>query len=354
MTPLTLLSSPQTDSYHIPQDTGTPWRWKRMIDYIVNAPDDTGLLIRDYSKHWTDSEKVYWAFLYSTCYCLPTSLVMFHSIPLHSIQYATLDQLRDTLTIFWNKNKQRLQFQTDRRYIKFRNQWVDAVLSFVSLVLKDIDTSIFTPARWLFNNTVSNDPYATYNNLYRSISSIPNYGRYATILFIRSLVKVTADSPCPIHVATNSYPWKEGRTTTSALMNAIYQDKIAADFDAGKYRLSLPDIRYLNTLMDTLTAQLTLRRPDTDNSIVSVSFDLCAYRKLFKSTRYPGYYVDRAQQEILNLDRDWYHEFPFMIDWFWDARKRLIPHIYLGELNDWTGVRKSLNSDFLQTGRVTP
>lgn len=63
---------------------------------------------------------------------------------------------------------------------------------------------------------------------------------------------------------------------------------------------------------------------------------LCNYREMIDGTFYPGAGHDE-EMDYLALCTD----FPDEVAFIYETRKQLFPHVYLGELNDWTGIRKS-------------
>ena len=330
-----VVSSISGDLYSIPGDTGKPWRFNKMVEYIGNFPDEIGPIINAWFKQTnaSDDDKVWWVFLYSTCYCMGSAMVM----------AKTLDYAKplspEALEDYWAQNKPKLIFQSDRRYIKNMNQFTHMVKEFLTRTGGKLYEYI--------SQFVTDNPEETYRRLYEEISTWKYYGRFGTILFIFNLCKVFPH----IQVESKIYDWKTGATTTSAIFNARYEDEKANAFDAGKVTLTDKDIKILDATLQIITDELQKYKPEKKWNIIYVSSDLCSFRKLFKGVRYQGYYVDRQQEEIQILQ----HNFPEHLDiwqFVWVARHQNIDNKYLGEVNGWTGIRKERMKLFLEHGYV--
>lgn len=305
---------------NIPNDEGGKWRYNKLIEYIGSFPDEIGPLAKDFLKqrNATKSDVIWWVLLYSSCYCMGTACILYDML-----DYKTLTD--KDLEKFWAEHKKNLIFQSDRRYIKYMNQFNTIVHDFIKKTKRQ-------PWNHL-KKFIKNDPQKTYTALYKEVSSWKYYGRFGTILFLYNLNKIMG-----VKLDYPKYNWRQGSTTTSAIFNARYKDERAKKFeDDGK--LDNKDIPHLNEYLARIKADLNKSYPEKNWTVMGVTSDLCSYRKLFKQTRYLGYYVDRQQEELIWLQERW----PDMEDtWerFWELRKKHIPHEYLGELNGWSGIQK--------------
>ena len=318
----------------IPHDTGKPWRFNQAINYIGNFPDEIGSIINSWldHSHASNDQKLWWIFLYSTCYCMGSAMIL-----------STLLDYRNSdlnyLKAFWKVHKPKLIFQSDRRYIKNCDQFVEIVYNFVNLTQG-------RPYEYIMQ-FVTDDPEQTYSNLYNEVNRWKYYKRFGTILFIFNLCKIFPH----IQVESKTYDWKSGATTTSAIFNLLYQDDLADRFDAEKLSLTVDDITMLNFYLQIITAALQKKFPQKHWNLIYVSSDLCSFRKLFKGTRYLGYYVDRQQEEIQVLQNN-YPEFYEIWNFVWNARSKFIDHIFLGELHNWNGIRKKRMKLFKDYGYI--
>lgn len=314
----------------IPNDSGGIWRKNKLLEYIGAFPDEIGPLMRNHFKreHFTKDDMVWWVLLYSACYCMGTACILQKELDFRTVNKQQLDT-------FWANNKHRLIFQSDRRYIKNMNQFNDIVKEF-------IHRSKRRPWQYL-SQFIRDSPEETYHALYKEVSSWKYYGRFGTILFLYNINKLLG-----IPMDSDSYDWKNGSTTTSAIFNAFYMDERADSFEK-KAKLQPGDEDFLNSFLQKLIRKLKKAYPEKDWTVMGVTSDLCSYRKLFKQTRYLGYYVDRQQEELMWLEDRW-PEYENMWSLFWQLRKLCLEHSYLGELNGWFGIQKSRMAAWIERG----
>ena len=324
-----------TDLFNVPGDTGKPWRFNQMVKYIASFPDEIGPVINDYmeSINATPDDRVWWCLLYSSCYCMGSAMVM-----MNELDYKTVTD--DEIDKFWLEHKKRLIFQSDRRYIKNMNQ-------FTIIAKEFLQRSNRKPWEYI-SQFITDDPETTYKQLYKEVGSWRYYGRFGIILFIFNLCKLFKD----VEVESTDYDWKNGATTTSAVFHARYEDDKAVAFDAKEYRLTDDDIKVLDATLLVIIDALKKENPNKNWNVVYVSSDLCSFRKLFKASRYLGFYIDRQQEEIEFLEKT-YPEYQQMWDFVWEERAKHLDSLYLGEVNGWHGPRKYHNKRFLETGLIT-
>lgn len=304
----------------IPNDTGGYWRKNKLVEYIYSFPDEIGPLMKEFfkSKSYDKDRQVWWIFLYSTSYCMGTACVMAEKLNYKTV---TLSQLEN----FWAENKKKLLFQSDRRPVKNMNQFTEIVWEF----LERSKRNPWEYLRRFFRAT----PEETYETLHEEITSWRHYGDFSAILFMYNtskLLGIPVDSP--------NYDWTKYATTTAALFNADYQDERADSLER-KPVLSSEEKTWLDSQLKRVMKVLKKRHPERKWTFIGVTSDLCSYRKLFKKTRYLGYYVDRQQEELSILGRN-YPEYKSIWSGFWNWRKQKLPKEFLGELNGWEGVQK--------------
>ena len=304
----------------IPNDTGKHWRRNKLVEYIGSFPDEIGPIMRRYFKirDMDKDSQVWWVLLYSACYCMGTACILEREL-----DYKTLTQKR--LEQFWRVYKKDLIFQSDRRYIKNMNQFNDIAWEFISRSNRE-------PWKYI-SQFITDDPYETYHKLYKEVSSWRFYGRFGTILFLYNLHKLMG-----VELDYNEYDWKTGKTTTAALFNAFYFDERAEQFEKDS-KLIGDELTWLDDKLFRLIKALKNKYPDKDWTLMGVTSDLCSYRKLFKQSRYLGYYVDRQQEEITWLQERW-PQYPKLWNNIWKWRQKYIDNEYLGEKNDYVGVQK--------------
>ena len=304
----------------IPGDEGKSWRYQKLIEYIGNFPDEIGPLVKDFLKQRKASRNdvVWWVLLYSACYCMGTACVLYDLL-----DYRTLT--RKELANVWKNHKQDFIFQSDRRYIKNMNQFEEIITEFIR-------RSHRKPWEYL-QQYIKDTPEETYKSLYKEVSSWRYYGRFGTILFLYNLNKILG-----VELDYSNYNWSQGATTTAAIFNARYKDE-RADLFEKEGKLTPKDLEKLDEYLDRVKTDLKNSYPEKTWTIMGVTSDLCSYRKLFKQTRYLGYYVDRQQEELAWLEKRW-PDMSSTWERFWELRKKHIPETYLGEIEGWSGIQK--------------
>lgn len=314
----------------IPNDSGGIWRRNKLLEYIGAFPDEIGPLMQKYfnKEQFTQDDKVWWILLYSACYCMGSACILQKELDFRTVNKQQLDA-------FWANNKHRLIFQSDRRYIKNMNQFNDIVKEFIR-------RSKRRPWQYL-SQFIRDSPEATYHTLYKEVTSWKYYGRFGTILFLYNINKLLG-----IPMDSDSYDWKNGSTTTSAIFNAFYMDERADSFEK-KAQLCPGNKEFLDSFLQKLVRKLKKTYPNKIWTILGVTSDLCSYRKLFKQTRYLGYYVDRQQEELQWLQNHW-PEYDLTWERFWKWRKLCLDHTYLGELNGWSGIQKERMTAWVERG----
>ena len=316
---------------NIPNDKSKAWRLNKFIDYHVFGDADMNfpLLVRYADEHELTQSQRYWlSFLYSTCYCVATTLVLYEKLDYKTITRAKLEK-------FWKKHKSKLIFQSDKRYVKNMNWFVTMVMNFITLTDRK-------PHKY-FKQYRCKDKQETYNRLYKEIMSWPYYGRFTTFLMIEAidrLTKTKADS--------NWFDWKNGNTATSGMMQIFHLDDEAIEFDNSKVLDKKVEAK-LDRCLIKLKAKIAEKHPNALCNISDIETSLCGFRKLFKQSRYGGYYIDRVQAEIVTLQAN-YPKKQQLWDSLWRYRKEAFPKQYLGELNGWSGLRKELNSQWVREG----
>lgn len=74
----------------------------------------------------------------------------------------------------------------------------------------------------------------------------------------------------------------------------------------------------------------------------------CDFNSINKGKYYLGRDIDRQQHRIQKAEKVVGYELPEL----WAARKKALPHKYLGELNGWVGIDTQRRKHYLETGRI--
>lgn len=251
-------------------------------------------------------EQRYWlAFLYSTCYCGPTVFYMYNEFP----DFENVDVGR--LRRWWDANKKRLLFQTDRRWIKQNNQFVEMFESYKKNLCGLSQARFFeqlTPG--ILNDKLRTK--AAYEAAYLAASNIRHMGRFSLFLYLEA-----------VHVVT-------GFDMRPPSMNILEAEACRRGLEWA-YRVDyLTEItpKKAQKAFDLLVAKMCV---DPRNTVWNIETTLCAYGKYHKGTRYIGYYLDRQAEEIRKMEQS----VPEGVDWrvLWQYREETYDRQHLSEHN---------------------
>ena len=312
--------------FNIPNDTGGTWRWNKLVemyrleDQIQDDPSPSKVLaLWAEHNHLTDEDKTWLSYLYGLTYSTTTAVLIFRAFPsLASIRS------RGELDIFWRKNKQRLYFNRDRRYIKNNDQFVEAIAG----LRKFEGKTLYSQLEWLTDESIYR----------RIVKNWPYFGRHAAFLFFDAYSKMLRNGECTLSSISN---WNEARTIAEGLALATYDDLLYQRVKDKK--LTWNDVDKLNDLVKRL-------EQDCGANFTDIESTICAYSKLFKGTRYLGYYIDRFQEELYHAFKNEYPEEDMIL--LTALRGLVTPHEYLGECSGWSGIRKDRCKLWLKEGRL--
>lgn len=245
-------------------------------------------------------EQRYWlAFLYGATYCVPTAWFIFNEFP----DFDLVDP--DRLQRFWGSNRYRLAFQSDRRWVRSRNQFCDQVASYRKMTGSSQE-GLFE--RFL----ISSDKRVNYNSAYKHMLNLYQFGRYSMFLYLEAVVVLTG-----LNIEPPDIDIRNAESSRNGLCFALGYDNLLTGEDYGRKNLSRDEIGFLNVQFDALSN--CLAEADGGLSTVwNIETTLCAYKKVHRGTRYLGYYVDRQHDEIRHAEK----EIPEGIHWgvMWDFR----------------------------------
>lgn len=289
-------------------------------DKKTNYMDGAGFdLLRPYNKeHNFDLESRLWiAFLYGMSYSTTTAIRF-------SQEFPTIKDVKPaTLKAYWASERNSLYFLPDKKYLKNMNQVVPAIKSLYTLSKGNLE-SYLTP--------YLEEP--NLDSLYKEIRSHWAYfGTHGAFLFFDALYTLAPEKYNDI----TALDWKNGGQTVVEGMAHLLGDDEA--IDTKQYNFA----RY-NKMVDKLSKKFNQPR-------IAVESQLCFFRKLFKGTRYMGYYADRQLVECLDtaeLLKDRYN-----ID-IWKYREQAIPEYMRGEVGGWNSIRKDRLNLFKTTGELYP
>ena len=214
------------------------------------------------------------AFLYGCTYCGPTVFYIYNEFP----DFENVDMPR--LQRWWESNKHRLLFQTDRLRIRSNNQFVVAFQSYRNLFRKN-------PQMMFFDKLcVSADPQINYVYLYDIlIKNVTYFGRYSMFLWLECLQRLTG-----LNISPTGIDWPNANNCLNGLLLAFHKPERET---IDKYECIVVD-GYLKQLIYALQQ----RHPENHTDVWNVETTLCAYYKYRHGKRFIGYYIQRQQEEI--------------------------------------------------------
>lgn len=307
--------------YGIPNDSK---KLRRHVFMELMTPDaDTGymdgedyhLLVPYVEDKKLSMEQLFWmAFLYGTSYSCTTTIRFMEEFP--TIKDVTPKAIRR----FWDKNRETLHYAPDKRYLKNNNQVIPAIQSIYKLSQKDMCSYITPLLKGGFENT--------YKEIVKNWKYFGPSGAYLFFDCIYGYVPSLYSDP-------DAFDWKNmGKTVVEGMAHLLCDDE-AIETRQFDYR------RYDNMV------DIVLRK--TNSVKIVIESNLCYFRKLFKGTRYLGYYADRQLEECHKTGDILKNRYGIDI---WNYRERTCPPHLRGELNGWDGIRKERYKIFLKTGTL--
>ena len=307
------------DLYSLPNDDGKTYRRKKFLSLLKNpergyidGATDYCLLVAFADDHDLDrDERFLLAYLYGLSYSQTTAIRTYMEFwDLEGVKAAQLER-------FWKLNKNSLYFNPDRKYVKNNDAFVPALLNIKNLAGYD-------PTDY-WENLLEGG----FSLLYKRIKKDWFYfGPMGIYLFLDALYGLIPDW----YVDPDQIDWRHcGQTVPEGMAHLLYQDDLV---ESGSYPLEV-----FNSIVKKIQRK-------TDQPVVLIESTLCAFRKLFKGTRYVGYYADRMLLECQQTDsylRD------LGVD-IWSYRAQVIPQKYLGEVNGWSGIREDRMKLWLKKG----
>lgn len=254
------------------------------------------------------TEQRYWlAFLYATCYCGPTVFYIYNEFP----DFENVDEGR--LERWWAENRQKLYFQTDKRWVRSRNQWCDVFRSYKAKAGRLTQEQLFKTFR-------SSSPFVSYDAAWSGMSDLYQFGRFAMFLYLEAVHVVTGFPMKP-----SSMDLRDAESCRNGLAFAVERPDLLTG--ENQKRLSAGEMTWLQKQFENLTNYL--QHADPKNTVWNIETSLCAYKKYRIGKRWIGYYLDRQFDEIVCMEK----KVTEGVDWsvLWDYRRETYQHHLLKE-----------------------
>jgi len=328
------------DLYHIPGDSGGDWRLNKFVEYQHEVPSIHYRIMGEYIKRYVldrdDATMMCWYM--SATYNEVTCSLLNELFDWRSVNPSTVKQY---CSQFWSRYKPILEFGSSRKYAKSMDWFPVLMEQFIRKTKKK-------PFSWLVDVSTKNDPTPTeaYANLYSAINSMKFTGRFATDLFMESVLYLQDYFELSF-VEPSKLDWKKCSNLTSGLLNIFYEDEAANEFDkSGKLLFLESD---LSKKLRRVQRQISFVYPDQDDDINLFVGKICSFRNLFKSARYGGFHHDRELGWLNNYMKI-LPEYNKIWNRIFKLRRILFDERFLGELHDWNGIRPERKKLWLREG----
>lgn len=230
-------------------------------------------------------QRCWLCFLFSTNYCVATTYYMFKEFP----DFAATNTGK--LQRWWDENRDRLIFQTDRAWVRSKNQFVDVFASYRLFVQRWSKGTMLQQAA--ISNAIGcvGDRFTRYDNLIKN-ADIAMFGRFTMFLYSELLHHVAG-----FYLGVR-LDLQEAESSRNGLVFALGVEKEAYTGRTGEH---LPQnvIDHLNSglvfISDIIDKQPINPRHKT---MWSIETTLCAYKKHKLGKRWVGFYIERMRKEI--------------------------------------------------------
>ena len=285
-------------------------------------------------------EQRYWlAFLYALTYCGPSVFFVYNEFP----DFETLNKGR--MERWWTSyGREQIICQTDRRWCRSNNQFVDAIESYRKWVGKSTQQQHFLG---LTGKAITASE--RYGRVYENAKSLYTFGQFTLFLYLEALDTIT-----DLHLAPSTLDLDKAWSCRYGLYYAYGMDEAITDTQAPiPTFLQADTIRCWNDL---------LLRIDDGSNVWNIETTLCAYRKFYRGKRYLGYYLDRQALEIAKMQDKVRNGVAWEV--LWQFRQEHVPFLYRVEnVADtrrlvkgippaWTQMREADTTEALRTGTV--
>lgn len=328
------------DIYNIPGDDGKTYRLKKFVEYQHEVPSIHYRMLGEYVKKLNlDKDDTVMMCWFMSCTYNEITCAFLHEK--FNWKDLTPKTVKSYCNEFWKKYKKDLFFGSARVYAKSMDWFPVLMENFIRHTKNH-------PYKWLKHLCKLDDPAETYYSIVKELETFQYVGRFARDLFMESILYLQNYAGLEI-IEPEILDWDKCSNLTSGMLNIFYLDEEANQFDkTGK----IPDgvtktqlSEYLNIVRNKIHSTY----PEQDDDINLFVGKVCSFRNLFKNSRYGGFHHDRELGWLLQYQK----KFP-ELDYVWknlfSLRSELFSHRFLGELHNWSGIRKERKKLWLTKG----
>lgn len=260
-------------------------------------------MLRYIAERWelSQEQRLWLAWLYSCTYCGPTAYYMLQEFP----DFENVDTGR--LERWWECHRHQLIFQTDRRWVRSRNQFCDMFRSYRKWCAGATQAAAFQPL--LLGGT----PQERYEAVFESCGQLYQFGRFALFLYLEALRELAG-----MDILPSTMDLREAESCRNGLALAYRLEELN-NHESGR-KLSAEEMQRLQWLFDNKFVPWWQSR-GPQHTVWKLETTLCAYKKYCYGKRHIGYYLERQEREIRELEEAVVEG----VDWslLWDFRREV-------------------------------
>lgn len=268
-------------------------------------------------------EQRYWlAFVYALTYCGASVYYVYNEFP----DYENLDSGR--LNRWWDGGgRESIICQTDARWRRSRNQFVDAIESYRRWVGQRTQHEHFQSI------ATGETPEQRYDKLLAAADHLYTFGQFTLFLYLEALHTIT-----PLNLEPTDLDLDQAWSCRDGLYYAFGRDEYIRD-----RACPIPEEARNDTTLMWTSLREQLSKLNTPPTIWQTETVLCAYRKFCRTReglagamgkRWIGYYLDRQAHEIAKM----HYNVPEGVAWdvLWQYRKETYDEQFRAEAHGWT------------------
>lgn len=312
----------------IPNDQGGDWRIDKFVDYQNAVPPIYQGTLSQYviNNNLSELDCLVLSWYMSVTYSEISAIWLHKVLP--------FDNLSDA-PAFFEIHRDKMIFGSAKKYNRYKGRFEYLMKQFQEKYGED-------PVSKLYEVIGTGTDKQRYDNSLAYNLTIKECGRFSAELFNECCLFLSETGHFSAKMSSaNSIDWDKGANLTSCMFNLIYKDELANEFDeVGKLTEEMKSyIPLFNSELERMREKIWERYPERKIDIPLFTPKLCSFRNLFKCSRYAPYHADR-QLEHINQYREWYPESSAIWDELFQIREQTMPSHFLGEKNNWTGIRK--------------
>ena len=320
--------------------------WVEVLSYTTEHNQQLRLM-----NHWIDTERnsdmemKYWlAFLWGCCYNSIGPWTILSEFPTPPASEAEFERF----TQWYNKNFDRMRFDTDCRYRK--SKMLACVKSYITLLNGKTQEQFFEPLLEIADDS------ERFQVVWDTVMSISYYGRLSAWNFVEGIALVNNWAPGK-DVDAQSFMLEDlsgSESNRNGICFLVNREDLLTKHGRLKSTgepISRDACRYLSEEAEKIYSECValFSHITKINRLNFETSGLCWFKKMFrdKNTRYSGWDSERTFDEIRYMEQEW----PEVdVKPLYAARSHFLPSHLVCEQNGGSGVVKGKMGVFFHTG----